>query len=166
MYIKKSKAVFLATLLETHFSLFYLFVRAQIAWAIPPSSRRICASPSIYPPAAMSTNSESSSVVTAIEQMQRRTEETQPWNRMMGERRDLIWPTFYIFIWPLSRGYMACNSLDRLLMKMSCSWNNLQRCGTFKRITSLHLFNAWSLRNLDELHHISVLRNCSNWSRF
>ena len=59
-----------------------LSFRAQVAWAILPSSRRICA------PAAMSTNSESSSVVTAIEQMQRRTEETQPWNRMMGERRD------------------------------------------------------------------------------
>ena len=75
---------------ECHPFFTILSFRAQIAWAIPPSSRRICASPSIYPPAAMSTNSESSSVVTAIEQMQRRTEETQPWNRMMGERRDLI----------------------------------------------------------------------------
>ena len=37
---------------------------------------------------AMSSCSGSSSVETVIDKMQRLTEETQPWNRMMGERRD------------------------------------------------------------------------------
>ena len=40
----------------------------------------------LSPSPAMSTSSESSSVVTMIEKMQRRTEETQPWNRMMAGR--------------------------------------------------------------------------------
>ena len=34
----------------------------------------------------MSTCSESSSVVTVIDNMQRLTEETQPWKRMMANR--------------------------------------------------------------------------------